>query len=144
MTGATGTVRVIDRTRGDAVLARRARLADTHWTRLRGLLGRPRLEPGEGLVVSPSRGVHTWGMRYPIDVALADGEGRVVALYPGLGPWRRTRVHRAAALAVELPEGTLWRTGTRVGHRLDLRPHVPGPRAAPVVPSRPPSSEVRA
>lgn len=124
--------RVTNRSRG-VDLARDARVADTRWTRLRGLLGRPRLRPGEGLVISPSRGVHMWGMRHAIDVAFADGEGRVVALYLGLRPWSRTRMHRDAVRAIELPEGTLARTGTVPGDRLEILP----PDSAPEAPSRP-------
>lgn len=63
-----------------------------------------------------------WGMRHAIDVALTDARGRVVALYPGLAPWRRTRIHRDAARAVELPEGMLERTGTRPGDRIEIHP----------------------
>lgn len=108
------TVRVENRTRG-VELARRARVAETHWTRLRGLLGRRRLRPGEGLVLTPSRGVHTWGMHYAMDVAFTDAVGRVVALYPGLAPFSRTSVHSDAVQAIELPAGTIRRTGTREG-----------------------------
>lgn len=103
-----------NRTRG-VDLARRARVAESHWTRLRGLLGRRRLRPGEGLVITPSRGIHTWGMHYALDVAFTDAVGRVVALYPRLAPFSRTRVHRDAVQAIELPEGTISDTGTREG-----------------------------
>lgn len=112
------TVRVVNRTR-DAELARRARVADTRWTRLRGLLGRPRLEPGEGLVIAPSRGVHTWAMGYSIDVVLVEADGRVAATYPELEPWSRTSFHGEAARAVELPAGTIEATGTRAGDRVE-------------------------
>lgn len=110
---------MVNRTRG-VDLARRAWVADSHWTRLRGLLGRPRLQPGEGLLLAPSRGVHTWGMRYPIDVVLADAESRVVAVYPRLSPWSRTRVHRDAARAYEFPGGTIESADTRPGDRLEV------------------------
>lgn len=111
--------RVTNRTR-DVELAGRARVADTRWTRLRGLLGRPRLRPGQGLVISPSRGVHTWGMRYPIDVALVGGDGRVAAVFPGLEPWSHTGMHDDVELAVELPEGTVEASGTQAGDRVAI------------------------
>lgn len=110
---------MVNRTR-DVELAPEARVAATRWTRLRGLLGRPRLEAGEGLVIEPSRGIHTWGMGYPIDVVLTADDGRVVALYRELEPWRRTRVHGDAARAVELPAGTLEATGTRPTDRIEV------------------------
>ena len=96
-------------------LARNARVADTMWTRLRGLLGRPALCPGEGLVIAPSRGVHTHGMRYPIDIVLVDEGGVVTAVYPELRPWRRTRIHRNARTAIEFPDGVIATSGTRRG-----------------------------
>lgn len=113
------TVRVVNRTRGTD-LARAARVADTRWTRLRGLLGRPRLRPGEGLILTPSRGVHTWGMRYTIDVVLVGDEGRVAAVYSELDPWSRTRLHTDAARALEFPAGTIESTGTRAGDQVQI------------------------
>lgn len=116
------TARVVNRTR-DADLARWARVADTRWTRLKGLLGSSRLQPGEGLVVAPSHGVHTWGMGYPIDVVLVDEGERVAAVYPELEPWSRTGIHRDAVRAVELPAGTIEATGTRPGDRVEIARH---------------------
>lgn len=108
------TARVWNVTRG-VELAGSARVADSHWTRLRGLLGRSEPGPGEGLLLLPCRGVHTWGMTYPLDVLLGDETGTVVAAYPSLRPWSRTGVHRDASWALEIPAGTLDTTGTRPG-----------------------------
>jgi uncharacterized membrane protein (UPF0127 family) len=93
-------------------------LADGLWSRWRGLLGRRRLAPGEGLLLTPCRSVHMYGMTFPIDVAFADDAGTVVAAYAGLAPGRRTWWHRDARHALELPSGTLAVTGTCVGDRL--------------------------
>jgi uncharacterized membrane protein (UPF0127 family) len=113
------SVRITNDTRG-VELAAAAMLADTRWTRLRGLLARPRLRPGEGIVITPSHGVHTYGMRYAIDVVLTDREGRVTGLYPGLEPGRHTRLHREAAHAVELAAGTIVASRTRCGDRIRM------------------------
>ena len=119
------TVRVVNVTRGLA-LAERAEVADNVFTRGRGLLGRKHLPPGGGLVIRPGGQVHTLFMRFPIDVLhvrrLTPEEGEVTrvleALRPNrLGPW----VWRSDYV-VELPAGTAARTGTRVGHRIALRP----------------------
>ncbi|HEX6644532.1 MAG TPA: DUF192 domain-containing protein, partial [Gemmatimonadales bacterium] len=93
-------------------------LADTLWRRLRGLSGRSGLAEGEGLMLVPCRAVHMFGMRFPIDVAFLDRDGTVVATYPSLGPGARTRYHREARSALELPAGTLDATGTRAGDTL--------------------------
>jgi uncharacterized membrane protein (UPF0127 family) len=69
------------------VVADRLRSADTHWTRLRGLLGTSGLAPGEGLWIRPCRQVHMFGMRYPIDVVFLDERLGVVHTIPGLAPW---------------------------------------------------------
>lgn len=95
-----------------SILGTRIGLADRWWHRLRGLLGRDALEPGEGLILRPCRAVHMAWMRFPLDVAFLSREGRVVASYHGLAPGGRTRWHRAAADALELPAGTLAATGT--------------------------------
>ena len=107
-------VRASNAARG-TVLGSRIGLADWWWPRLRGLLGRERLDPGEGLLLRPCRAVHMLGMAMTLDVAFLDHEGRVVAVYPGLRPGGRTRWHGAARDALELPVGTLAATGTREG-----------------------------
>lgn len=99
-------------------LGERVEVADGFWTRLRGLLGRAGLEPGCGLLLTPCRGVHMVGMRFPLDVLLLDGGRRVVALYQDLAPGKRTRFHGKARHALELPAGTIESTGTREGDEL--------------------------
>ncbi|HUP01715.1 MAG TPA: DUF192 domain-containing protein [Gemmatimonadota bacterium] len=96
--------------------------ADRWWPRLRGLIGRPPLEPGQGLLIDPCRGVHMYGMRIALDVAFVDGDGAVVALYPELRPGARTRHHSKARRAIELPAGTLAETGTALGDVLTWNP----------------------
>lgn len=107
-------LRAVNTARG-TVLGTRVGLADGWWSRCRGLLGRDRLAEGEGLLLRPCRAVHMLGMRMTLDVAFLDPAGRVVALYPELRPGGRTRWHGAARDALELPAGTLARTGTREG-----------------------------
>jgi uncharacterized protein len=109
---------VVTKLGGTLTVADRVRVADRFWSRARGLLGRPALGPGEGLLLRPCRAVHTFGLGYTIDVAFLDGAGTVVAAYPGLEPNRRTGWHAAAACALELPSGTLERTELSEGERL--------------------------
>lgn len=111
------TVRVANRTSG-VELGDRIAVADGFFTRLRGLLGRPEPGPGAGLLITPSRGVHMYGMRYPLDVLILDADGRVVACYPDLAPGERTAMHRDGRHALELPAGTVAGTDTEVGHDL--------------------------
>jgi uncharacterized protein len=96
------------------------RLADTPWARLRGLLGRMRIRSDEGLWVIPSRGVHTIGLMFPIDLIYLDSELRVVHLVEHLGPFRFGPLRRQAATVLELPARSIEGSGTRVGDRLTI------------------------
>jgi uncharacterized membrane protein (UPF0127 family) len=86
----------------------------------RGLLGRQGLTAGEGLWIVGSMGVHSFGMRFPIDVAYLDGELRVVHLIEHMRPNRCGRISLRTETVLELPSGTLAETGTRQGDRLEL------------------------
>src|ERR1700752_2796602 len=70
------------------LLAERVGIAATRATRAIGLLRHKELPEGEGLWIVPSRGVHTWGMRFAIDVIALDESGRIVDLAEDLKPWR--------------------------------------------------------
>jgi uncharacterized membrane protein (UPF0127 family) len=111
-------MRVVNPGRGE--LGDRVERAASLFARLRGLLSRTALDPGEGLLLTPCRAVHMHGMRFPIDVAFLDRAGRIVALYEGLAPGQRTRWHWRAHAALELPAGTLRATGTALGDHLTL------------------------
>ena len=94
-------------------------VADSWWRRFRGLMGRPVLEEGEGMLLLDCNSVHTAGMRFPIDVAFLDADGRVVRSIGGLGPWRVGMGGREAVHTLELPAGRLEATGTVPGVRLN-------------------------
>jgi len=114
------TVGVWNATRGDT-LARRVKLADTWWTRLRGMMGRPEPAADEGMLLVPCRSVHMYWMKYPLDIAFLAPDGRIVATYHGLAPSRRSKRHGDADRALELRAGTLAAKRTGVGDRLELR-----------------------
>ena len=107
-----------------ALLVRRLQLALNPWQRLRGLLGTTGLEPGQGLLLRPCRGVHTLFMGYPIDVLFLDPEGRIVELRASLRPWRATAVVGEALAVLELPAGQAAATKTTRGDRLICLPVV--------------------
>jgi uncharacterized protein len=103
-----------------AVVADRIAVADTHATRAVGLLSREGLEPGEGLWIVPSRGVHTFWMRFSIDVIALDYRGVIIDRVVDMKPWRIRLPRRGTAGVLELRAGTLDESGTRVGHRIEL------------------------
>jgi hypothetical protein len=124
-------LRVLNRTRG-TVLGDRVALADRWWQRMRGLLGRPPIARGEGMLLSPCSAVHMRGMRYPLDVAILARDGRVVAVYLSLPPGGRTAWrHRGGHATLELPVGTLGSTGTLPGDVIDWSPAPPTPPGSP-------------
>ena len=107
--------------RADIDLGSRVVLANTVWKRLKGLLGAPPLQPGEGMLLEPCQAVHMYGMKQALDVAFLGGEGQVIALYHDLRPGQRSKYHGKARQALELPVGTLSQTGTCVGDRLRVQ-----------------------
>lgn len=108
------TVRVVQDGSGVGVASKVA-VADSWWRRLRGLLARPPLRFDEGLLLLGCSSVHTVGMRYPIDVAFLDEEGKVVRSIAGLEPLRVGLGGENAVHALELPAGRLAETGTTSG-----------------------------
>ncbi len=110
-----------NRTR-QAFLASNIELANTHWTRLRGLIGTSTygFPPGRGVWIVPCRGVHTFGMRFPIDVIYLDEEHRVVHIEESVRPWRITPVRIDANTVIEVPSHTVWATGTEVGDQIEI------------------------
>jgi len=110
---------ILRNARTGAVLADRIERAATPLARLRGLLGRRRLEEGQALLIEPCAAIHTFFMRFAIDAAFLSRDLRVVRAISTLEPWRATRLHSRAAMVVELPAGTLQRTGTREGDVLE-------------------------
>lgn len=116
---AGGQCRIVNRSR-DRVVADAAEVARSWWARGRGLLGRRDLPAGAGLVIDPCSSIHTWFMAFPIDVAFVAADGRVVRTAHAVRPWRVGPIARGARYVVELPAGTLARTGTEVDDRLAL------------------------
>jgi uncharacterized membrane protein (UPF0127 family) len=103
------------------LVANRVTVATRKVERAIGLLKHSTLPPGEGLLITPCRGVHTWGMRFTIDILALDATGVVVDAVRALGPWR-IRLPRAGAVSVlELPAGSLMKTNTERGHRIELQ-----------------------
>jgi hypothetical protein len=82
-----------------------AEVADTPATRMVGLLGHSRLESGHALVLEPCGLIHTWFMRFPIDVLFVAGNGEVVRVYDNLQPFRFAWGTRRARRTIELPAG---------------------------------------
>ena len=103
-------------------MADKVRLADTPRARRVGLLEVAALEPGEGLWIRPSQAIHTFWMRFPIDVLFLDRRLRVKRVYHRLPPFRLTRLVWGARSVLELAPGVLANTRTEVGDELQFSP----------------------
>jgi len=102
-----------------SVLAELADVADTSAKRRKGLLGRDSLPTGHGLWIVPCESVHTYGMRFPIDVLYLDRKKRVRKLRRAMLPWRLSLCLSAHSV-LELPAGTIEQTKTQPGDQLVL------------------------
>lgn len=102
------------------LLADNVKWATTFWQRAVGLLGKRELHTGTGLALWPCNSVHMWGMRFPIDVIYVSKDKQVVACIPYLRPWRFGPVVPHAQWVLEVPAGTIARTGTCCGDRLEV------------------------
>ena len=100
------------------VLATRLEVAVTGPKRNKGLLGRSGLETGGGLWITPCESVHTFFMRFPIDLVYLDRRNRVRKIRSAVGPWRAHSI-------IELPAGVVLTTQTQKGDILEFSPAQP-------------------
>jgi uncharacterized protein len=94
-------------------------IADTGARRNKGLLGRTGLEPGEGLWIVPCEAVHTFAMKFPLDLIYLDRNRRVVKVRGHVRPGRISGALRAHSV-IELPSGAIAASQTRRGDILEL------------------------
>jgi uncharacterized protein len=115
------TVYVYNKTR-ETFVATEAVVADGYLRRLVGLLGKTKrwARLGAGLWIVPSQGVHTIGMLFSIDLLFLSKDKEVVHMQEYVRPFRISKVTLKAVSVLELPPHTIYRTGTRVGDRLEI------------------------
>ncbi|MBS1873116.1 MAG: DUF192 domain-containing protein [Acidobacteria bacterium] len=111
-------LRIRNQTRGTTV-ADRASIADSSATRRTGLLKHSRLDPGDGLWIVPCEAVHTFGMRFAIDIVFLNKKRQVRKIRHAVGK-RRIAVDLLAHSVLELPAGTVASTNTEVGDQLEF------------------------
>lgn len=119
---APGTTWALQNTTTARVLAPRLLPAFDRESRNQGLLGREGLRPDEALVLAPCSGVHTWFMRFPIDVLFVSRTGTVLKARRAVRPWRLA-LRLGSFAVVEMAAGAS--AGTEVGHQLVVVPAAP-------------------
>ncbi len=107
-----------NRTR-QTVVADAADKADTSAERRTGLLKHSHLAPGEGLWIVPCESVHTFFMKFPIDLVYLDKALRVKKVRSAVPAWRLSACLSAHSI-LELPAGTIERTQTSVGDTFEV------------------------
>lgn len=120
LTTTQARLKILNLTRGTE-LASRAEAATSAAARNKGLLGRAALAPGEGMWIAPCSSVHTFFMKFPIDLVYLDRKKRVKKVRSHVVPWRISACFMAASI-LELPSGTIRSTQTARGDQLDLVP----------------------
>jgi uncharacterized membrane protein (UPF0127 family) len=117
MVGADAGAFVLQHERTGRVVAAEVELAADSKSRRKGLLGRDAMSPDSALIIAPCNAVHTFFMRFPIDVVFTDRSGQVLRVRRGTRPWRLALWFGAFA-TIELPEGTSERLGLATGDRI--------------------------
>lgn len=105
------------------VLANDVRRAETFWSRFKGLMFTSALRPGTALHIQPCQSIHTFFMRYSIDVLYLDSNHKVIAVEKNVRPGKFGRIHRKASSVVELPIGIVSETETEIGQEVQFQNH---------------------
>lgn len=108
---------LINQTKG-TVLAENILLADSILKRIKGLLGKASFNKGQALIIKPCNSIHTFFMRFSIDVLFIDKNNKVIQALSGIKPFKLTRIYLQADYVIELPSGTIKDSLTSVGDQL--------------------------
>ena len=110
-------MKVLNQTKNTTLVAD-ATLADSFFSRMKGLLGRNSLPENEGLIITHCNSIHMFFMRFAIDVVFIDGDDTVVGIVENIPPFRLSRIFWKAKCAIEVPVGTIEKTQTGVGDKI--------------------------
>jgi uncharacterized membrane protein (UPF0127 family) len=113
-------VQVVNVTKG-VLIAQQAELAVSLCQRLQGLLGRTGLSSDQALILKPCTSIHTFFMRFPIDVLFVDKNMRVIKIIQNILPNRLSPIVWASSMAIELPAGKIGQTDTHLGDLVELK-----------------------
>jgi uncharacterized protein len=108
----------IQRQQDNATIAHCVGLANTYFSRLAGLMGKPGLPQGHGLWITPCNSVHSCFMRFLFDAVFVNAQGQVVHMVQSMPPWQATPLIKGAKAVLELPEGTIALHQLQVGDTL--------------------------
>ncbi len=114
------TMQVFNVTKG-VVIAQEAKLASSLGQRMKGLLGKRNLPANEALILKPCSSIHTFFMRFAIDVLFLDKNMQIVRLIQNMSPNRLSPTVWVSRMPIELPAGKISQTNTQIGDRLRIQ-----------------------
>ena len=112
-------MKITNSTKG-TVIATDAIIAGTVASRLRGLLGRASLPPGEAMVITQCRAIHMFFMRFSVDALFVDAQGSVIGVVKHIRPFRMSPYFWKASYVIEMPVGTIEQSRTGKGDRIEI------------------------
>jgi uncharacterized protein len=104
----------------DRVLGHSIQVATSFLQRGRGLMFVPELRAGEGMIIDPCSSIHTFFMRFPLDVLYLDRSNHVIRADESMNPWRIGPVFTGSKWVIELPPGTIAASGTKPGDTIQI------------------------
>jgi len=119
-------VKVVNRSKNNRVLLYQAEVADTYFTRLIGLMGRPSLPEGRGMLIIPCRSIHTLGMRFSLDIVFLDWENRVCRHSFCVPPGRVVKGGKRAYCVIEARAGSFSKDMVEIGDCVWILPITAG------------------
>lgn len=107
--------------RNNALVGDKIKVADSFWTRFKGLMMAPDLAEGEGLIITPCNSIHMMFMRYAIDALFIDKTNKIVAIYENLKPWiGLTKLYSNVVSVIELPANIVKKLDLKIEDSLRL------------------------
>lgn len=97
------------------ILADNVIMADTIFKRMKGLLGAKEIKKGYALILNPCNSIHTFFMRFPIDVLFLNKNNQVIKVVHSIKPFRLTNIYLNSSLAIEFSSGTIRASQTQEG-----------------------------
>ena len=117
------SIQIVNKT-NNAIIAGQAKVADTTIKRIVGLLNRKEFSQGEALVINPCSSIHTFFMRFAIDVVFIDRKNKVMRSISNLKPWRLSGICFSAVFCIELPTGTIEKAHINPGDTIYFSPPI--------------------
>jgi uncharacterized protein len=112
-------MKALNKTKGSCV-ASEVYEARSFLERLKGLLGKSGLKEGEGMLLEPAYQIHTWFMKFAIDVLFLDRDRKIIHLIKDLKPYRVSGLYKSSRSVLELPSGAIEKSKTETGDLIEI------------------------